>query len=65
MKVAVITRHAITNYGSLLQAFATQQVIENLGHECEIIDYIREDESYTQHEKNIACTEAGMESKSE
>ena len=53
MKVAVITRHAITNYGSLLQAFATQQVIENLGHECEIIDYIREDESYAQHERTL------------
>ena len=53
MKVAVITRHAITNYGSLLQAFATQQVIESLGHECEIIDYVREDESYTQHEKTL------------
>lgn len=53
MKVAVITRHAITNYGSLLQTFATQQVIENLGHECEIIDYIREDESYTQHERTL------------
>ena len=53
MKVAVITRHAITNYGSLLQAFATQQVIENLGHECEIIDYIREDEFYAQHEKTL------------
>ena len=53
MKVAVITRHAITNYGSLLQAFATQQVIENLGHECVIIDYIREDESYKQHEVTL------------
>lgn len=53
MKVAVITRHAITNYGSLLQAFATQQVIENLGHTCEIIDYIRNDESYSQHEKTL------------
>lgn len=53
MKVAVITRHAIANYGSLLQAFATQQVIENLGHECEIINYIRDDESYTRHEKTL------------
>lgn len=53
MKVAVITRHAITNYGSLLQAFATQRVIENLGYECEIIDYIREDESYAQHERTL------------
>lgn len=53
MKVAVITRHAITNYGSLLQAFATQQVIENFGHTCEIIDYIRDDESYIHHEKTL------------
>ena len=53
MKVSVITRHAITNYGSLLQAYATQIVIENLGHDCEIIDFIRDDESYRQHEKTI------------
>lgn len=45
MKVSVITRHAITNYGSLLQALATQKAIELLGHECEIVDYIRTDES--------------------
>ena len=53
MKVAVITRHAITNYGSLLQAMATQKVIEDLGHTCEIIDYVREDESYQKHEKTL------------
>lgn len=49
MKVAIITRHAITNYGSLLQTFALQTVIENLGYDVEIIDYIRNDEDY----KNI------------
>lgn len=53
MKVDVITRHAISNYGSLLQAIATQAVIEELGHECEIIDYVREDESYRNHEKTL------------
>lgn len=53
MKVAVITRHAITNYGSLLQAFAIQHVIESLGHECEIINYVRNDESFAQHEKTL------------
>lgn len=53
MKVVVITRHAITNYGSLLQAFATQRIIENLGHSCEIIDYVREDETYRNHEKTL------------
>lgn len=53
MKVAVITRHAITNYGSLLQAMATQNVIEKLGHSCEIINYVRVDESYAQLEKTL------------
>ncbi|EHI98320.1 hypothetical protein CDLVIII_1629 [Clostridium sp. DL-VIII] len=53
MKVAVITRHAISNYGSLLQAIATQTIINRLGHECEIIDYIRDDESYRYHEVTL------------
>ena len=40
----VITRHAPSNYGSLLQSIATQTVLERLGHKCEIIDYLRDDE---------------------
>lgn len=40
MKVNVITRHAPANYGSILQTIATQKIIENLGLECEIINYI-------------------------
>lgn len=44
MDVKVITRHAPSNYGSLLQAMATQTVLERLGHTCEIIDYVRVDE---------------------
>ena len=51
MKVAVITRHAINNYGSLLQALATQTVLENMGCSCVIIDYIRNDETYQMREK--------------
>ena len=43
-KVLVITRHAIANYGSLLQAIATQRVIESAGYDCKILDYIRTDE---------------------
>lgn len=46
MKVAVITRHAVFNYGSLLQTIATEASIEKLGYECEIIDYQRDDEDY-------------------
>ena len=29
----------VINYGSILQTYATQRIIEKLGHECEIIDY--------------------------
>ena len=46
MKVAVITRHAICNYGSFLQSYALEKAIEKLGNEAVIIDYIREDEEY-------------------
>ncbi|OJF76376.1 MAG: hypothetical protein BKP49_07860 [Treponema sp. CETP13] len=52
MKVNVITRHAISNYGSLLQALATQKVIESFDCECQILNYIPEDENY----KNISKT---------
>ena len=38
MVVNVITRHAPTNYGSLLQAIATQRVIMNLGYETRRLD---------------------------
>ena len=44
MKVDVITRHSVANYGSILQSYATQKAIEELNHECEIIDYTRLDE---------------------
>lgn len=44
MDIKVITRHAPSNYGSLLQSIATIKVIERMGHHCEIIDYQRLDE---------------------
>lgn len=44
MKVGLITRHFIPNYGSLLQTYATVKIIEKLGFDCEIINYIRKDE---------------------
>ena len=34
MKVDVITRHAVANYGSILQSYSTQKVMEKLGVEC-------------------------------
>ena len=43
----MITRHGPSNYGSLLQSFATQAILEQLGHKCEIIDYL------PKHERGI------------
>ncbi len=39
-KASVITMHRIYNYGSVLQTYATQKILENIGLNCEIIDYI-------------------------
>lgn len=46
MKVDIITRHSVPNYGSLLQSYATQKVIEKMGFEAEIINYTRYEERY-------------------
>lgn len=41
MRVDVITLHAVKNYGSVLQAFATQCFLEQHGCEVRIINYVR------------------------
>jgi len=43
VRVDVITLHAVQNYGSVLQALATQKLLEKHGCEVKIINYIRED----------------------
>ena len=53
MKVDVITRHSVPNYGSLLQTYATQKTIEKFGHECKIINYTRYDERYKELAKTL------------
>lgn len=40
MRIAVVTLHRVYNYGSALQAYATQQVLEEMGHDVYIIDYV-------------------------
>lgn len=39
-KVGIITMHRVKNCGSILQAYALQRKILELGYECEIIDYV-------------------------
>ena len=38
-KVGILTMHAVHNYGSFLQAYATQKSVEEQGFEAMLIDY--------------------------
>ena len=38
MKIAVITMHAVKNYGSVLQTYATQEILLKMGCDVEIIN---------------------------
>ncbi len=46
MKIALLTFHNAINYGAALQVYASQKAIQELGAECEVIDYVNE------HRKN-------------
>lgn len=39
MKVSIITLHFVKNYGSVLQTYATQELLKSLGYEAEVVDY--------------------------
>lgn len=37
--IGIITYHAAYNFGSMMQAFATQRAVDKLGYRAEIINY--------------------------
>lgn len=39
MKIGIITMHKVLNFGSALQAYALQKILDNNGYDSEIIDY--------------------------
>lgn len=39
MRVGILTFHYAVNYGAVLQAYATQRLLQDLGYEVEMIDY--------------------------
>ncbi len=39
-KIGIMTMHKVLNYGSALQAYATQKFIEKSGYKCELIDFL-------------------------
>ena len=38
MKIAIVTLPLHTNYGGVLQAYALKTVLENMGHEAQVLD---------------------------
>lgn len=40
MKISIITMTSTYNYGATLQAYALQRFIQELGHECNLIDHL-------------------------
>lgn len=42
MKVGIITFQRVNNYGTVLQMYALYQTIKNMGIECEVVDYKRD-----------------------
>lgn len=45
-KVEIITLHRITNFGSMLQTYATQAAIEKYGFQAEVLDFVPEGMSF-------------------
>ena len=43
MKVSILTLHAVSNYGTQLQAYATQEKLKEYFDEVEFINYKRKD----------------------
>lgn len=39
MKIGILTFHCAHNYGAILQCYALQEILKNMGHEVKIIDY--------------------------
>ncbi len=39
MKIGILTFHCAHNYGAVLQSYALQEVLKNLGHEVKVINY--------------------------
>jgi len=52
MKISIITLQNVTNYGSVLQTYATQSLFQQMGYQVEFIDYVRRNQTKQQIRKN-------------
>lgn len=51
MKVGILTMHRVTNFGSVLQAYALQNFLFKYGVDNELIDYVYPNEFHKEHVK--------------
>ncbi|MEH1098444.1 polysaccharide pyruvyl transferase family protein [Micromonospora sp. CPCC 205561] len=59
MRVAVVTLHTPLNFGSALQAYALCRVLQDLGHDVELVDYHRPTHSGWQMAKRRLADHSG------
>lgn len=52
--IYLITRHAVCNYGSLLQTICTVKYFENRGFKCRVINYMSKNESVLKNVQNFS-----------
>lgn len=50
-KSVLITMHYVDNYGSVLQTYASQCILRKLGYDCEVLDYVRANNTLTYEAK--------------
>lgn len=65
MKISLITLQYIHNYGSVLQAYASQCLFEKAGYEVEVVDYIRPNcrkETILAEQAKADCQNKGIKS---
>lgn len=48
-KIGLTTIYSVPNYGSVLQAFASQEILKKIGYDCYIIDYKYPNEWHYKH----------------
>ena len=51
--VGILTMHRVINYGSVLQAYATQKIVEKLGYKAIVIDYVYPNKYHIKQKSNL------------
>lgn len=53
--IGILTMHRVVNYGSALQAWATQEIVTRLGYDAKLIDYVYPNEYHKSFAPPISC----------